>query len=77
MAVKILNKAEVDAHQYLQLLLKEASILSNLKHPNIIKLLGIVLDPIKLVSTIIYMYDYDIRNHRSWSLPFWGICCPI
>ena len=54
MAIKVLSKAEeVGAHQYLQLFLKEASILSNLKHPNIIKLLGIVLDPIKLVNTII------------------------
>ena len=46
-AVKIPNKAENGMH--LQLLLKEAAILANLKHPNIIKMHGIVLDPVKLV----------------------------
>ena len=46
-AVKIPNKAETGIH--LQLLLKEAAILANLKHPNIIKMYGIVLDPVKLV----------------------------
>ena len=43
----MLNQAEVDTH--LQLFLKEAAILSNLKHPNIIKMHGIVLDPVKVV----------------------------
>jgi len=46
-AVKIPNDTTSD--MTLRLFLKEASILSNLKHPNIIKMYGIVLDPIKLV----------------------------
>lgn len=42
----------VDTHLHiLQLFLKEAAILSNLKHPNIIRMYGIVLDPVKMVWT--------------------------
>ena len=49
MAVKMLDEGEISTH--LQLFLKEAAILSNLKHSNIIKMYGIVLDPVKMVWT--------------------------